>query len=296
MLGDLRSRLFAHLQRLHLGYHDHEIIGVTVSRVINDVSVINQFLSQGLVTFVGDTIIIVGVVAVMLWIDPRLALLSFAVVPLMVIATWLFARRAKSAFRTTRARIAAVVGDLAENIAGMRVIQAFGREKASTEKFDQANQSNRDSNIAAMGLSFTFLPVVDFLGVAATAVVLWAGGRWAMSGEVTIGTLVAFVAYVGRFFQPIQEISQNYTTMQAAMAGGEKVLALLATEPAIQDAPDALAETAQPAQGAASSCGGFPLPTAGDCLSCTTSTWRSRRAPWWRWSGPRGPARRRSRT
>ena len=248
VLGDLRSRLFAHLQRLHLGYHDHEIIGVTVSRVINDVSVINQFLSQGLVTFVGDTIIIAGVVAVMLWIDPRLALLSFAVVPLMVIATWLFARRARSAFRTTRARIAAVVGDLAENIAGMRVIQAFGREKASTEKFDQANQSNRDSNIAAMGLSFTFLPVVDFLGVAATTVVLWAGGRWAMSGEVTIGTLVAFVAYVGRFFQPIQEISQNYTTMQAAMAGGEKVLALLATEPAIQDPPDAAAEAAQPAQ------------------------------------------------
>ncbi len=240
VLGALRSRLFAHLQRLHIGYHDREIVGVTVSRVINDVAVINQFLSQGLVTFVGDAIVIVGVVGVMLWVQPRLALLSFAVLPLMVMVTWWFARSAKSAFRTTRARIAAVVGDLAENIAGMRVIQAFGREEASTQKFDQTNQSNRDSNIAAMGLSFTFLPVVDFLGVAATAIVLWAGGRWAMSGEVTVGTLVAFVAYVGRFFQPIQEISQNYTTMRAAMAGGEKVLALLATEPAIQDAPDAL--------------------------------------------------------
>jgi ABC-type multidrug transport system fused ATPase/permease subunit len=241
VLGSLRSRLFDHLQRLHLGYHDHEIIGVTVSRVINDVAVINQFLSQGLVTFVGDSVVLVGIVAVMLWIEPRLALLAFSVVPLMVAATWWFARRAKSAYRATRVRIAAVVGDLAENIAGMRVIQAFGREQASSRKFDEANQSNRDSNIAAMGLSFTFLPMVDFLGVLATAVVLWFGGRWATSGAVTIGTLVAFIAYVGRFFQPIQEISQNYTTMQAAMAGGEKVFGLLDTEIEIQDAPDAVA-------------------------------------------------------
>ncbi len=244
VLGSLRGRLFDHLQRLHLGYHDHEIIGVTVSRVINDVAVINQFLSQGLVTFVGDSVVLVGIVAVMLWIEPRLALLTFSVLPLMIAATWWFARRAKSAYRNTRVRIAAVVGDLAENIAGMRVIQAFGREDASSQKFDQANQSNRDSNIEAMSLSFTFLPMVDFLGVLATAVVLWFGGRWATSGEVTIGTLVAFIAYVGRFFQPIQEISQNYTTMQAAMAGGEKVLGLLDTEPEIQDAPDAL----EPAQ------------------------------------------------
>jgi len=241
VLGSLRGRLFTHLQRLHLGYHDHEIIGVTVSRVINDVAVINQFLSQGLVTFLGDTVILAGIVVVMLLIEPRLALLAFSVLPLMVGATLWFARRAKGAFRTTRARIAAVVGDLAENIAGMRVIQAFGREEASTQKFDQANQSNRDSNIEAMGLSFTFLPMVDFLGVVATGVVLWFGGRWATSREVTIGTLVAFVAYVGRFFQPIQEISQNYTAMQAAMAGGEKVLTLLQTEPGIPDAPDAVA-------------------------------------------------------
>jgi ATP-binding cassette, subfamily B, multidrug efflux pump len=239
VLGSLRARLFAHLQRLHLGYHDHEIIGVTVSRVINDVAVINQFLSQGLTTFLGDTVILAGIVGVMLWIDAGLALLAFSVLPLMVAATWWFARRAKTAFRATRARIAAVVGDLAENISGMRVIQAFGREEASSQKFDVANQSNRDSNIAAMNLSFTFLPFVEFLGILATAVVLYFGGRWAMSGSVTVGTLVAFIAYVGRFFQPIQEISQNYTTMQAAMAGGEKVLALLGAEPEIQDAPDA---------------------------------------------------------
>ena len=240
VLATLRANLFRHLQALPLGYHDTNIVGVTISRVISDVAVINELLSQGLITLIGDTLILVGIVGVMLSMSPRLALLTFSVLPLMALATYLFARRAKVAFRQTRAKIAAVVGDLAEDISGMQVIQAFAQEEAAQERFDSVNRANRDTSIAAMSLSFIFLPSVEFLGMLATAIVLWFGGLAVVRGEVTLGVMVAFLAYVTRFFQPIQELSQLYTTMQAAMAGGERVLALLDMRPAVMDRPDAV--------------------------------------------------------
>jgi ABC-type multidrug transport system fused ATPase/permease subunit len=238
VLATLRSQLFSHLQRLPISYHDTHIIGVTVSRVINDVSVINDLLSQGLVTVVGDTLLLVGVVFVMVGMSPKLALLTFTVLPLMAIATMVFAHYAQDAFRKTRAQIAAVVGNLAEDIAGMRVIQAFAQEGASQERFVEVNQANRDANVEAMSLSFIFLPSVDFLGMLATAIVLLFGGIAVARDEITLGVIVAFLAYVSRFFAPIQELSQLYTTMQSAMAGGERVLELLDTEPTVADPPD----------------------------------------------------------
>jgi ABC-type multidrug transport system fused ATPase/permease subunit len=239
VLATLRSKLFRHLQELPLGFHDTNIVGVTISRVISDVAVINELLSQGLITLVGDTFILAGILVVMFSMSPRLALLTFSVLPLMAVATYLFARRAKVAFRQTRAKIAAVVGDLAEDISGMQVIQAFAQEEAALERFDSVNRANRDTTIAAMSLSFIFLPSVEFLGMLATAIVLWFGGLFVIQGQVTLGVLVAFLAYVTRFFQPIQELSQLYTTMQAAMAGGERVLALLDEYPAVADQPNA---------------------------------------------------------
>jgi ABC-type multidrug transport system fused ATPase/permease subunit len=239
VLATLRDKLFRHLQVLSLRYHDRNIVGVTISHVINDVSVINDLLSQGLVVLVSDTFVLVGIVAVMLAMSPRLALLSFLVLPLMLLVTWLFARRARVAFRQTRARVAAVVGDLAQDLGGMRAIQAFAQEGVSQERFEAVNRANRDAQVQAMSLSFTYLPTVEFLGVLATATVLWFGGQAVAADELTLGVLVAFMAYVTRFFQPIQELSQLYTTMQSAMAGGERVLALLDTEPAVHDRPDA---------------------------------------------------------
>ena len=239
VLSNLRSELFRHLQRLSLSYHDTHIVGVTVSRVMNDVATINELLSQGLITLMGDTLILGGIIVIMLTMNPRLALLTFTVLPLMLLATIWFSRRARVAFRETRTRVARVVGDLAEDISGVRVIQAFGQENTSQERFNQVNEANRDANISAMNLSFIFLPSIEFLGVLATAIVLWFGGR--MVGEqVTLGVLVAFLSYVTRFFQPIQELSRMYTTMQAAMAGGEQVLKLLDTPPEVQDSPDAV--------------------------------------------------------
>jgi ABC-type multidrug transport system fused ATPase/permease subunit len=239
LLAALRDDLFRHLQELPLGYHDTHIIGVTISRVINDVAVINELLSQGLITLLGDILVLVGIVVVMLSMSPRLALLTFSVLPLMLLAVALFTRRAKVAFRDTRARIAAVVGDLAENLAGMRVIQAFAQEDTSYERFEEVNRANRDAYVDAMTLSFIFLPTVEFLGTVATGVVLWFGGRFVIDETLTIGVVVAFLAYVTRFFQPLQELSRLYTTLQAATAGGERVLNLLDTRSEIQDQPDA---------------------------------------------------------
>ena len=238
VLATLRADLFHHLQRLPIGYHDTHIVGVTVSRVINDVGVINDLLSQGIVTLVGDTLLLVGIVVVMLGMSTQLALVTFTVLPLMLIATIVFARHAQTAFRQTRTRIAAVVGNLAEDIAGMRVIQAFAQEETSQEKFNEVNRANRDANIEAMSLSFVFLPTVDFLSMMATAIVLLFGGIAVANGNLTLGVVVAFLAYVSRFFTPIQELSQLYTTMQSAMAGGERVLDLLDTPPAVADPAD----------------------------------------------------------
>lgn len=240
VLFTLRAQLFQHLQELSLGYHDTHIVGVTISRVINDVDVINELLSEGLVTLVGDSLVLAGIVSVMVSMSPRLALLSFCVLPLMVLATALFARRARVAFRETRARVAAVVGGLAEDIAGMRVIQALAQEETAQDTFDRTNRANQEAHVAAMSLSFVFLPSVEFLGILATGIVLWFGGIAVARDQLTLGVVVAFLAYVSRFFQPIQELSQLYTTLQAAAAGGERVLDLLDTRPEVPDRPDAM--------------------------------------------------------
>jgi ATP-binding cassette subfamily B multidrug efflux pump len=240
VLASLRRDLFWQLQRLSLGYHNTHIIGVTISRVINDVAVINDLLSQGLITLVGDTLVLGGIIVVMLSMSPRLALLAFSVLPLMLLGTYLFSRRAQLAFRQTRSGIAAVVGNLAEDLSGMRVIQAFAQEDSSQERFEKVNRANRDAYIAAMSLSFVFLPSVEILGMLATAVVLWFGGTAVARGDLTLGVVVAFLAYVTRFFEPIQELSQLYTTVQAAMAGGERVLEVLDTMPDVLDRPEAI--------------------------------------------------------
>jgi ABC-type multidrug transport system fused ATPase/permease subunit len=240
ILANLRGRLFRHLQELHLGYHDVHIVGVTISRVVNDVDVINTLLAQGLVSIVGDLAMVLGTIGVMLAMNLRLALFALTVVPLMVVATAIFTRYAREAFRETREKIGAVVGDLAENIGGMRVIQAFAQETPAHDRFEQMNRENRDAHVAAVGLASVFTPVVDLLGMVATCVVLWVGGHEVAGGTLTVGVIVAFLAYVGQLFQPIRDLSQIYGTLQSAMAGGERVLELLDSTVEVQDAPGAI--------------------------------------------------------
>ncbi len=239
VLANLRAQLFRHLQALHIGYHDSHIVGVTVSRLINDVAEINDLLSQGIITLLGDLLTLVGIIVVMFIMNARLALLTFTVLPLMFLATYLFSRQARSAFRETRSKVAAVVGDLAQEINGIRAIQAFAQEQNTQERFNEVNTQNRDAYINAMSLSYIFLPSIEFLGVLATVIVLLFGGLAAQKGDVTLGVLVAFLSYVTRFFQPVQELSRLYTTLQSAMAGGEQVVKLLETRPEVADAPGA---------------------------------------------------------
>lgn len=240
LLSTMRADLFRHLNNLSLSYHDTHIVGVTVSRVINDVAVINDLLSQGWITFIGDAFILAGIIWIMFSMNVKLAIIALLVVPLMIVATVIFARHAQAAFRETRSSVARVVGNLAEEIAGIRVIQAFAQENTIEQRFREVNRANRDANINAMSLSFIYMPAIEFLSTLATALVLWFGGRSVIAGEVTLGVLVAFLSYVSRFFQPIQELSRLYTTLQSAMAGGEQVLNVLDTPPDVQDAPDAI--------------------------------------------------------
>ncbi len=177
VLSTLRSQLFEQVNRLSLSYHDTHIVGVTVSRIINDVAVINELLSQGWITFIGDSFILIGIIWIMVALNARLAIFAFLVLPLMVLATFIFARHARSAFRETRSSVARVVGNLAEDIAGMRVIQAFAQEDATQARFREVNSANRDANISAMSLSFIYMPVIEMLSVLATALVLWFGGQ-----------------------------------------------------------------------------------------------------------------------
>ena len=235
VLATLRAELHRHLQRLSVSYHDRHIVGVTISHVIGDVAVINEALSQGLVAIAGDTLLLAGIVVAMLTFDVELALVTFAVVPLMLLATWVFSLRARRAFRITRERIAGVVGNLAEAIAGMGVIQAFGQQRIARHRFGEVNEANRDSHVAAASLTFTFMPSVELLAMVATGAILLVGGLAVARGTLTLGVVVAFLAYVSRFFQPIQELSQLYATMQSAMAGAENVMRLLDTRPAVRD-------------------------------------------------------------
>jgi len=240
ILATMRAQIFRHLQRLGLNYFDTHESGVTMSRLVNDVSVINDLLSTGVVNMLSDVVMLVGIVGIMLAMDLELALLTFSVLPVMVIATVLFTSRAKVAYRETRSAIGAVAADLQETISSVRVVQSFAREDVSRQRFDAVNQRNRAANIQAVTLSSAFMPVVDLLSMIATAIVVLFGGLAVIRGDVTVGVVVAFLNYVGRFFAPIRDLSQVYTTFQAAMAGGERVFELLDEEPQVQDRPGAI--------------------------------------------------------
>lgn len=240
VLATLRLELVTKLQILPIDYHTRRIVGVIVSRVIGDVSVINELLSQGLIQLFSDVILLVGIVWVMLALNANLALLTFTVIPFMVLSTYIFSKKARDRFRQTRTLAADMIGNFAETLTGMRVVQAFGQERKMTRLFDADNSSTRRANIHSMKLAFTFLPVVEIMSVVATCLILLFGARAAISNleGITVGIVAAFLAYATRFFQPIQELSHLFTTMQSAMAGGEKIIEILDTDEGVKDPGD----------------------------------------------------------
>ena len=243
VLLHMRTQIFERIQTLSLGFFDQHEAGDLMSRLVNDTQVINQVFSGGVVRLASMSLSLVGIVASMLGLNWRLALASFTVLPVMVLTTTVFSRRARAAFRRTRQTIGQVSAELQENIAAVREVQAFTREGANIAEFEAINAANRDANVQAQSILSAFSPALDVLSTIALAIVAGYGGYLALNYDpplVSVGVIVSFLIYVRRFYQPIRGIANLYAQLQAAVAGAERIFELLDTRPEITDAPDAV--------------------------------------------------------
>lgn len=238
-LARLRVEIFSTVQRLSLRFFDRQPAGDLMSRLVNDTDVLNQLFSQGLIQVLGSVFGLAGILIAMLALDWRLALASFIVIPAMLLLTRLFARLSRRAFRRARESLGDVSSDIQEEIAGVKIAQAFNRTGVNQQRFAQRNAANRDANVNATAITSAFTPAIDVLSSVATAIVAGYGGYLALGGTISIGVVIAFLTYVQRFFQPIQSISAFYTTAQASLAAAERIFELLDTPPDLTDAPGA---------------------------------------------------------
>jgi ATP-binding cassette, subfamily B, bacterial len=239
ILADLRNTLFRHLQRLSLGYYERNRAGVIISRITNDVVALDQLVTDGVTTLFQNTLILLGSAAILFYFDWRLALATLTVLPALTIATAIFRSRSSRAYNAVRERLGLVTATLAEDIGGMRVVQAFTREEANQRRFREVNQHYRAANQRTVVLSGFYFPFVDLLSAIATAIVLGYGGYLVFGGEVTIGTLFAFILYLSNFFDPVQQLSQLYNTFLAAVAALDKIMDVTDEEPEVLDRPGA---------------------------------------------------------
>ncbi|HSM56133.1 MAG TPA: ABC transporter ATP-binding protein [Candidatus Sulfomarinibacteraceae bacterium] len=239
IVTDIRSQLFRHLHTLSLTFYNNYSIGRLMSRLISDVGVLQDFVSWSLTGLARATFTLLGIVVAMMVMNWQLALVTFAVLPLMIMLTNYWRSRVREAYRATRQRHSLINGYLNESLTGIRVTKSFTRERYNSRHFDDLNQSYYDANIEASRLAAIFFPGVDFMGSLATALVVGVGGYLVLGQALTAGTLVAFVLYVERFFEPIRELAQRYNTFQATMAASERIFNLLDNDPDLVDAEDA---------------------------------------------------------
>jgi ATP-binding cassette subfamily B protein/subfamily B ATP-binding cassette protein MsbA len=240
VIYDLRKALFAHLQKLSLNFYSRYSVGRVITRVINDVETLREFLTWGMLAIVRDVFVLAGIIIAMLSMNLRLSLITFMVLPLMALATYIFRRAARRNYRKVRAAISWVNSVLAENINGVRVVQAFSRQQTNYEHFsNETNRYHLQMGLNAARVAALYYPVVDALGAIATALVVWLGGTAVVGEQITAGVLVAFVLYIDRFFEPIRDLFRRIDTLQTTMAGGERLLGLLDTPVEVQDASTA---------------------------------------------------------
>jgi ATP-binding cassette, subfamily B, bacterial len=239
-LQDLRVRVFGHLQTLSIGFHSRRRAGVLVSRLTNDVQALDQLVSDGVVTLFQSTLTLIGTVAILVWLDLRLALVTFLVLPLLLAASLAYRIASTEAYRVTREKIAWITSYLQETLSGVRVVRAFGQEPRHRRRFAQLNDDNRSANMRTVRLNAAYFPSVELMSALATVGILVYGGYQAIAGDVTIGVLVAFVAALNNFFDPIQQLSQLYTTYQSGMAALDKIFELLDESPDVVDRRGAL--------------------------------------------------------
>ncbi|HEY1359697.1 MAG TPA: ABC transporter ATP-binding protein [Thermoleophilaceae bacterium] len=238
-LQDLRSTLFEHLQRLSVGFYERNKAGVVISRITNDVQALDQLVTDGVVTLFASTLTLVGTAAILVAMDPGLALVTFLTFPVLLVGSLVFRIASASAYRLTREKIALVTAYLQETLSGVRVVRAFGQEPRHKARFAELNDDNREANMRTVYLNAAYFPAVELLSAVATAAILIYGGNQVLDGNLTIGVLASFVFYLNTFFDPIQQLSQLYTTYQAGMAALDKIFDLLDEEPEITDRPDA---------------------------------------------------------
>ncbi|HEY3207523.1 MAG TPA: ABC transporter transmembrane domain-containing protein, partial [Gaiellaceae bacterium] len=239
ILADLRIMLFRHLQRLSLGFYERTRAGVIISRLTNDVEALDQLVTDGVTTLVQSTLTLVGTAILLFVLDWRLALATLAVIPIMSVGTILFRVRSSRAYAAVRERLGLVTATLAEDIAGMRMVQAFTREDRNVAHFREVAERYRESNLQTVVLNAVYFPFVDLLSSVALAVVLGYGGHLYFQGDVTLGTLFAFMLYVQNFFDPVQQLSQLYNTFLSATAALDKIMDVLDEEPEVLDKPTA---------------------------------------------------------
>ena len=243
IMFDLRSEIYGHLQRLDIAFYDRTPVGRLMTRVTSDVDALNDLFTSGVVSVFGDVFTLVGIMTVLLTMDWRLALVTFSVLPLIVVVTQWFRRNVRESYRKVRALVARINAFLQENITGMSTVQLFRRESRNLRRFDDLNVEHRDVNIASIFYYAVFYPSVEIVGALATALIIWWGGGWVLAGTLTLGSLVAFTQYAQRFFRPISDLSEKFNLLQSAMASSERIFTLLDTPVAVE--PPSAPQTAQ---------------------------------------------------
>ena len=289
-LQDLRIELFAHLQTLSVGFYSRRSAGAIISRLTNDVQALDQLVSDGVVTLFGSTLTLIGTAAILFWLDAELALLTLLIFPVLGIASFVFRIISADAYRITREKIAAITGYLQETLSGIRVVRAFAQEPRHKQVFADLNEENRKANMTTVYLNAAYFPGVELLSALATAGILLYGGVQAIHGDVTVGVLVAFVAALNNFFDPIQQLSQLYTTYQAGMAALDKIFELLDQEPDLVDGDARAAAAARRDRRSTTSSSPTAARRRGAVRHRPAPCRRARRS---RWSAPPAPASRR---
>ncbi|MFN8201311.1 MAG: ABC transporter ATP-binding protein [Solirubrobacteraceae bacterium] len=239
-LQDLREQMFRHLQAQPVGFYERNRSGVLLSRMTNDVEALDSLVTDSIVTLFQASLTLLGTIGILLFLDVKLALLTFAIFPVMALGSLIFRIAAVDAYRRTRETIGSITAYLQETLSGIRVVRSFGQEPAHLRRFSELNAHNRDANMVTVNLNATYFPAVELLSALATVGILLFGGYQVLDGKTEIGVLVGFIAALNGFFDPINQLSQVYTTYQSGMAALDKIFELLDQDPELVDAPDAV--------------------------------------------------------
>lgn len=231
IMQDLRLQLFSHVQRLPASYFDRTPTGSVVTRLTSDVEALGEMFAAGIVSVVGDVFVLVGVIGIMLWMNVKLSLVTFSVLPLLIWVTFTFRRRMREAYREVRARLANLNAFLAESIGGISIVQLFNRQETEQREFTRLNADYRDANLPVITWDASLYALVEALASVAVGLIIWYGGNQILGGTLTFGALVAFIYYIDKFFSPIRDLSAKFSVMQGAMAALERIFVLLDTEP-----------------------------------------------------------------